>query len=191
MKPIDPSLHWYVATYRNRPFTKAIDCARDAMNAIHQLGVDVYLPRKRQDVRPRRKNLLIETESPLMAPYLFVGLLPDAPRFKAVTDLDEVGNFIRSAKREPIPVPVNLIEAIFLSEVAGKFDTTARAKKARKESLVIEFPLGSAVQLVEDLKNVLDGARGVVAGHDAKRDRLQAEFGALRVWLDRDEVEAA
>jgi transcription antitermination factor NusG len=184
MKSIDPSLHWFVATFRPRK-------ALDAMHVIRKAGFDVYLPRKRVDRWHRRLRIRQEVELPLMHPYLFVGFARDAQLFKAVTDMDEVGEFLRTADRTPIPVPVNLIEAIFIAEVNMEFDETTKARKHREESLERLFPIGSAVKLVEDLKSVLDGAKGVVAGHDNKRDRLKIEFGMLSSWLERDEVEAA
>jgi transcriptional antiterminator NusG len=181
---INPDLAWYVATYRPRKAT-------EAAYAIVKAGFDAYLPRKRVERWHRRQRVRIICDVPLMHPYLFVGFAKEARLFKAVQDMDEVGDFLRSATREPIPVSAKLIEAIFLAEINMEFDETTAARKHREESLERMFPLGSAVKLVDDLKAVLDGARGTVAGHDVKRGKVRAEFGALRVWLDRDEVEAA
>jgi transcription antitermination factor NusG len=181
---INPDLHWFVATFRPRK-------ALDAMHAIRKAGFECYLPLKKRERWHKRARVRIEYDVPLMHPYMFVGFCKGALPFKAVTDLDEVGDFLRSSEREPLKVKTELIEAIFLAEINMEFDETTKAKKYREEAIEREFPIGSAVKLVEDFKKALDGAKGFVASHDPKRGKVKVEFGILSSWVDRGELEAA
>jgi transcription antitermination factor NusG len=179
MKPINPDLHWYVATFRPRK-------AKKACLAIHELGFGIYLPRERRDVVTR--HVRIEVEMPLIPPYMFVGFRPEAPEFQAVDDLAWVGSFIRNAERRPLRVPSALVEEIYLAETAGEYDKTDRAKKARKEEVEALFPPGAAVKLLDDLRGLLAGFTGIVI--ESKRDRRHVEYpGGLRSWIDVDKLD--
>jgi transcription antitermination factor NusG len=183
MKSINPDLHWYVCTFRPRKAGKA-------ELAIHEAGVDVYLPKKRVDVWSRRVGVRIEYDVPLIPPYLFVGFKPGCINFQAVDDLVHVGSFIRNAERQPLKIPSGELEAIFLAEVAGEYDETDRARKARKEEAETLFPPGAAVKLLDDLRGLLAGFEGTVI--ESKRDRRYVETtGGLRSWIDVDKLDDA
>jgi hypothetical protein len=190
MKPIDPSLHWYVATYRNRPFVPSIDTAIDLMNRIDRVaGCDCYLPRSRVEKWSSRGHCYTLTEKPAMPPYLFVGFLPLQKDFGFVSYLTDFGKWL-GVDGEPCPVPAEVIQAIQIAETEMAFDNTP-ASRARKEGeLDAAFPIGRAVKLVADLESVLADMQGEVLGTNG-RDKIHVRFGMMKSWLDRKEVRAA
>lgn len=178
---IDPARTWFVA--RSKPGQTL-----KAMTAIREAGFDVYCPRKRISRWSRGKQIRLEFERPLMPPYLFAGFEDGERHFGRVRDLDEVSGFLTNAEGSPLFVPVKIIEAIWLAEIAGEYDETDRAKKARAEATERLFPPGTAVRLMNDLKGILAGVEGIAKA--VKRDNVLVEFGALKAWVDASKIEA-
>jgi hypothetical protein len=191
MKPINPDLHWYVATYRNRPFVPSIDTAMDLMNRINKVvaGCDCYLPRSRVEKWSSRGHCYTLTEKPAMPPYLFVGFLPLQKDFGFVSHLTDFGKWL-GVDGEPCPVPASIVEKILEMETDMKFDDTPQSRAKKAGELDDEFPAGMAVQFIADLESVLADMQGEVLGTNG-RDKVHVRFGMMKSWLDRKEVKAA
>jgi hypothetical protein len=185
MKPIDPSLHWYVATFRPRK-------ALDAMHAIRKAGFDVYLPRARIERWSKRSGCYFVDEPPALAPYMFVGFAPGCESFETVRKLEGetlVGSFLKVGE-ETVRVDADIVQAIQIMETDMLFDNTPASRRRKELSLDMEFPAGSAVQFVADLQSVLADMQGEVLGTNG-RDKIHVKFGMMKSWLDRKEVRAA
>jgi hypothetical protein len=185
MKPINPDLHWYVATFRPRK-------AMDAMHAIMKAGFDVYLPRARIERWSPRKGCYFVEEPHALAPYMFVGFVPGEAHFDKVRKLEGgtlVGNFL-GVLGAPEQMDVEIVQAIQIMETDMQFDNTPASRRRKELSLDMEFPAGSAVQFVADLQSVLADMQGEVLGTNG-RDKIHVRFGMMKSWLDRKEVRAA
>jgi transcription antitermination factor NusG len=182
MKPINPDLAWYVATFRPRK-------ALDAMHAILGAGFDVYLPRARIERWSKRGHCYTLVERPAMTPYLFVGFAPKEKHFGIVHGMDEIGGFL-GVDGEPCPVPAEVVAKILEMEVDMKFDDTPQSRAKKAGELDDEFPAGMAVSFIADLESVLADMQGEVLGTNG-RDKVHVRFGMMKSWLDRKEVRAA
>lgn len=184
MKPINPDKIWYVVRAN-------IKCEEKAATNIRLAGFDVYYPRQRVEKKHRRSNLYYTIERPLMLPYLFVGLPPEAEmqHFGFIRACEGVEKLLE-VQGKPVPVPGKDVQAIYLAEVDMKFDDTREARKHRGEGLNDEFPSGAKV-FIKEMEHIFKGFFGEVIGTDGK-ERVHvslAKFG--KMWFDHREIQAA
>jgi transcription antitermination factor NusG len=189
MKPIDPSLHWYVATYRNRPFVPSIETAMDLVERIRKVGFDTYLPRAKIQKWSSRGHCYTLVEKPAMDRYFFVGFPPREKHFGMVADISNFGIWL-GVDGEPCPVPAEVVAKILEMETDMKFDDTPQSRAKKAGELDDEFPAGMAVSFIADLESVLADMQGEVLGTNG-RDKVHVRFGMMKSWLDRKEVRAA
>jgi transcriptional antiterminator NusG len=156
---IDLDKSWYVVRAN-------IKCEAKAANNIRLAGFDVYYPRQRYEVKHRRTNVYTTRERPLMIPYLFVGFHKKQKHFGFVRACEGVERLLE-VQGEPIPVPAQEVQAIFLAEIDMAFDDTRSARihrkeeaKTRQQTLEMKFQAGRHVQIKEgpfaDLHAIVD-----------------------------------
>lgn len=148
MKAIDTTKAWYVV-YCNPK------CEAKATDNIRLAGFDVYFPRQRVEKKHRRHNTYSVIERPLMLRYLFVGFDRKAKHFGFVRSCEGVERLLE-VQGEPIPVPGEDIEAIYLAEIDMRFDDTREARihrkeesRTKKETVKMKFRKGLDVDVLE------------------------------------------
>lgn len=157
---IDKSKHWYVVRTNVKAEQKASDNIRKA-------GYDVYVPRRRVEVKNQRTHTYTTKELALMPRYLFAAFRSRDANFYRIVGCDGV-ECILSIDGNPVRVSGESVETIFLAERDMAFDDTRAARIHRreeaataKENSARRFPVGKDI-FVTDEGNPFASLNGIV-----------------------------
>lgn len=160
---------WYAAYTQPHAEAKAAD-------HLARQGYSIYVPQHRRWVRHARRRTLVSR--PLFPRYLFVGLDPRSQRWRPIRSTVGVVGLVTSGD-EPVPVALEIIDALRRREGEGAFDLLSPMQALRTGDAV-RVTAGPFEDLVGRLLDLADHERVYVL-LDLLGRSVRAEVAAAAV----------